>query len=66
MDREEQIQEIINDDINNDEFIRKVCHIAATTEDDLLRGIARAWLQENSIKMMTRLLDRLDNKLRNK
>ena len=54
--REEKIAEINNGDITNDDFLRKVLGIATTEEDDLLRGIARCWLQEKSIKIMTRLL----------
>lgn len=57
MDREETIQHITNSDITNDDFVRWALTIAREEEDDLVRGIARCFLQDKSLQIIDRLLN---------
>lgn len=57
MDREERIQQIINGDINDNEFLRSALKIVREEEDDLIRGITRCFLQEKSLLIINRLLN---------
>lgn len=56
MDRETKIQHIVNGDINNNDFLKEVLFIAFNEQDDLLRGIARCFLQDKSLGILSRLL----------
>lgn len=36
----------------SEETIKELLYIAENTPDDLLRGFARVWLQDNAIKLL--------------
>lgn len=57
MDRETKIQNIVNGDINNNDFLKETLFIAYNEQDDLLRGIARCFLQDKSLSILNRLLN---------
>ena len=56
MDREDRIQAILNGDITDDSFLRSTLATSLEEEDDLVRGMARCFLQEKSLTIIGRLL----------
>lgn len=56
MNTEQRIEKIINSDITDDAFIADLLVMVREEEDDLVRAIARSFVQENSFKIITRLL----------
>lgn len=58
--REKRIQELLEGDLTNNDYIAELIHVSYNEPDDLIRGIAMCHLKEKSPKIIQRLLLELD------
>lgn len=54
--REKRIQELLEGDLTDNNFIAELMHVSFNEPDDLIRGIALCHLKEKSPKIIQRLL----------
>lgn len=54
--QEERIQELVNGDLRDNEFISELLNVSKNEPDDLIRGIALCHLKEKSPAIIQRLL----------
>jgi len=58
MNTEQKIDRILSGDVTDDVFISDMLVAVREEEDDLVRAIARSFVQENAFKIIARLLNK--------